>query len=456
MVRRNRSARFLAGAWSACCNAFGMCWKRYSGWEMALFAIGWASFISVIVILLLPIGKGPQLKASASAMPPVTSPAFLKIISHSMAVPIDQGPPVETLTDGDAFVRALIRDIDGAQHSINFMVYIWEDGNFNDMVLAHLERKQRQGVQVRVMLDAYGAQKAPNGKLQRLEQAGGKVATFRSLVPLPWNILRNTKRNHRRAIVVDGVTGYTGGIAVADTWLGEARTPQEWHDFMFRMTGSMAARLQGSFAELWARTTGEVLLGAKFYPGAETTGGTIPYVTLSTSPSPDLYEAESFVFLSLLAARHRIHIETPYFLPDGTMRDVLKQKAKAGVDVTLVLPNHHTDQKSVRWAGQRIFTELMEAGVRIYEYQPTFTHAKLLLVDGGWAVIGTANWDNRSRKINDEVLFGIADSAFTASLEQRFVEDVGKSKKIELKDWRQRGLLQRVLELVSQAFVQQY
>jgi len=195
-----------------------MCWKRYSGWEMALFAIGWASFISVIVILLLPIGKGPQLKASASAMPPVTSPAFLKIISHSMAVPIDQGPPVETLTDGDAFVRALIRDIDGAQHSINFMVYIWEDGNFNDMVLAHLERKQRQGVQVRVMLDAYGAQKAPNGKLQRLEQAGGKVATFRSLVPLPWNILRNTKRNHRRAIVVDGVTGYTGGIAVADTY----------------------------------------------------------------------------------------------------------------------------------------------------------------------------------------------------------------------------------------------
>lgn len=324
------------------------------------------------------------------------------------------------------------------------------------MVLAHLERKQRQGVQVRVMLDAYGAKNAPSRKLERLEQAGGKIATFRSLAPLPWNILRNTKRNHRRAIVVDGVTGYTGGIAVGDAWLGDARTPEEWHDFMFRMTGSMAARLQGSFAELWARTTGEVLLGAKFYPGADTSGGTLPYVTLSTSPSPDLYEAESFVFLSLLAARRSIHVETPYFLPDATIRDVLKQKAKAGVDVTLVLPNHHTDQKSVRWAGQRIFTELMEAGVKIHEYQPTFTHAKLLLVDGAWAVIGTANWDNRSRKINDEVLFGIADPAFTATLEARFAEDVRKSKRIELANWRQRGPLQRTLELVSQAFVQQY
>lgn len=432
-----------------------MCWKRYTGWEMALFAIGWACFISVVVILLLPIGKGPQLKASASAMPSVTSPAFLKAISHHMAVPIDQGPPVETLTDGNAFVRSLMRDIDGAQHSINFMVYIWEDGSFNDTVLAHLERKQRQGIQVRVLLDAYGAKNAPSGKLERLEQAGGKVATFRSLLPLPWNILRNTKRNHRRAIVVDGITGYTGGIAVADMWLGEARTPEEWHDFMFRMTGSMAARLQGSFAELWARTTGEVLLGEKFYPGTDM-GGTIPYVTLSTSPSPDLHEAESFFFLSLLAARRSIHVETPYFLPDATIRDILKQKAKAGVDVTLVLPNQHTDQKSVRWAGQRIFTELMEAGVKIHEYQPTFTHAKLLLVDGVWSVIGTANWDNRSRKINDEVLFGIADPTFNAFLEGRFSEDMRKSKKIELKDWRQRGPFQRTLELVSQAFVQQY
>lgn len=455
MARQKHVRNFLTGAWGTCCKAFGACWKRYSGWELALLAIGWACFVSLVVILLLPIGKGPLLKAQPSTIPDAGSPAFLRSLSHHMAIPVDHGTPVETLVNGNAFVSSLMRDIDGARQSINFMVYIWEDGKFNDMVLARLERKQRQGVEVRVMLDAYGAKHAPSAKLKRLEDAGGKVAVFRSLVPLPWNILRNTKRNHRRSIVVDGVTGYTGGIAVGDSWLGDARTPDEWHDFMFRMKGSMAARLQGSFAELWARTTGEVLLGEKFYPAAYERGS-ISYVTLSTSPSPDLYEVESFIYLSLLAARRSIHIETPYFLPDATMRGVLKQKAMAGVDVTLVLPNRYTDQKSVRWAGQRIFTELMEAGVKIYEYQQTFTHAKLLVIDGSWSVIGTANWDNRSRKINDEVLFGIADPAFAASLEEEFLQDVRKSKRIELKEWRLRGPLQRTLEIASQALVQQY
>jgi cardiolipin synthase len=455
MARRSPVRKFLKGAWSACCTAFGKCWKRYTGWEMALLGIGWACFVSLVVILLLPIGKGPQLSAPATAMPAPASPAFLKNLSYHMALPIDQAPPVETLKDGNAFVRALMRDIDGARHSINFMVYIWEDGNFNDMVLAHLERKQRQGVQVRVMLDAYGAAHAPGRKLERLKEAGGRIATFRSLNPLPWNFLRNTKRNHRRSIVIDGTTGYTGGIAVADSWLGQARTPDEWHDFMFRMTGSMAGRLQGSFAELWAQTTGEVLLGEAFYPATLATG-TIPYVTVSTSPSPDLYEADVFLFFSLLSARHSIHLETPYFLPDATIRGLLKQKARTGVDVALVLPNQHTDQNSVRWAGQRIFTELLEAGVKIYEYQPTFTHAKLLLVDEAWSVIGTANWDNRSRKINDEILFGIADPDLTHFLEQEFAEDVGKSKQIRLEEWRKRGPVQRALEIVSQALVQQY
>ncbi|MES2472108.1 MAG: hypothetical protein V4601_04615, partial [Pseudomonadota bacterium] len=149
MARRRHAPKFLTGAWEVLCKAFGACWKRYSGWEMALFVIGWAAFVSLVVILLLPIGKGPVLKAQASAMPPVTDPAFLKTLSHHMAVPIDQGPPVETLTDGNAVLAALMRDIDSARHSINFMVYIWEDGSFSDTVLAHLERKQRQGVEVR-------------------------------------------------------------------------------------------------------------------------------------------------------------------------------------------------------------------------------------------------------------------------------------------------------------------
>ena len=132
------------------------------------------------------------------------------------------------------------------------------------------------------------------------------------------------------------------------------------------------------------------------------------------------------------------------------------QKARTGVDVVLLLPSNRTDEKSVRWAGQRIFEELLRAGVKIYEYQPTFTHAKLLVEDGRWSVVGSANWDNRSRKLNDEIVVGLSDSALASQLEDRFQIDLRRSKPITLQDWKKRGLIQRALEYVSQTFVQQY
>jgi cardiolipin synthase len=274
------------------------------------------------------------------------------------------------------------------------------------------------------------------------------------LVPLPWTILRNTKRNHRRAITIDGLVGYTGGLAVDDKWLGQARTPEEWHDLMFRFTGSVAARLSGSFSELWMATTGEMLIPPARPENAPPE--TIPYVTLSTSPSPDLFENETFFLCSLWAAQKTIHIETPYFLPDASIREALMQKARAGLDVVLILPSSHTDEKSVRWAGQRIYQELLRTGVKIYEYQPTFNHAKLLAEDGEWSVVGSANWDNRSRKLNDEIVVGMRDRQLASNLEEVFKHDLQRSKLITLQDWQARGPLQRALEYLSQTFVQQY
>jgi cardiolipin synthase len=420
-----------------------------------LFAIGLVSFIAIVVILFLPVGKGPDLITATNPVPPAGSPPFLAAISNHMALPLDRGERPEILQNGDAFLKSFLKDIDGAQRSIDMMTYIWKDGRFSDVLLDHLERRQRAGVQVRLLVDAYGSIKASDSKFGELEKLGGKVMRFHSLMPLPWTIMRNTKRNHRRSIVVDGTIGYTGGIATDDVWLGDARDPSQWHDLMFRVNGSMARRLQGSFAELWAATTGELLQGARFYPEGPT-GRSLPYVTLSTSPSPDLFEAGTFFMFSLLGARESIEMETPYFLPDAAVRKILVEKAKAGVAVTILVPNNHTDEKSVRWAGQRIYEELMAAGVRIFEYQPTFTHTKLLLEDGQWSVIGSANMDNRSRKLNDEIVLGIADPQFADSLDAIFKADLARSRRVQLQSWRRRGLVQRVLEYVSQAFVQQY
>ena len=429
-------------------------WQIYNRWELALFGMGALSFIGIFVILFMPIGKGPELTRPDGPLPSVDSHAFMVTISRFMALPIDQAPRPEVLVNGDQFVARLLPDIDSARHSISLMAYIWKDGKFSDMLLDHLERKQKAGVQVRILLDAYGGLMAPIRKLKRLKSLGGKVATFHSLTPLPWTIMRSTKRNHRRAIVIDGDIAYTGGVGVDDVWLGQARTPSEWHDLMFRVRGSMVGRLQGSFAELWAAATGELLVepGSGDTPGGEL----LPYVALSSSPSPDLYETETFFLMSLLAAQHAILIETPYFLPNASIRKILIDKAKSGVGVTVLVPNEHTDEKSVRWAGQRIYEKLLEGGVKIYEYQPTFTHTKLLLEDGTWSVIGSANQDIRSRRLNDEVVFGISDTSLASSLRAIYAQDLARSKQITLSGWRHRGLMQRTLEFVSQMFVQQY
>ena len=430
-------------------------WQVYTGRELTLLVIGSASFIGIIVILFMPIGKGPEVMIPVGTVPAAGTAPFLSTISNFMTIPVDRAPAVEIFENGEQYLPALLREIDSAQHSINFMAYIWKDGRFSDIVLDHLENRQRAGVQVRILLDAYGGLKAPGRRLERLKDLGGRVVTFHSLLPLPWTVMRSTKRNHRRAIVIDGKTAFTGGFGVDDVWLGNARNPKEWHDLMFLVKDSMAQRLQGSFSELWAATTGELLTGPDFFPSIQTVGA-IPYVALSSSPSPDLYEDETFILLSLAGARNSIEMETPYFLPDASVRKQLIDKAKAGVDIKILVPSSNTDEKSVRWAGQRVYEELLTAGIKIYEYQPTFSHTKLLVEDRTWSVIGSANMDIRSRRLNDEVVLGIQDQPLAQSLHEVFQRDLLKAKPIQLKDWKQRGLVQRILEIICQAFVQQY
>jgi len=430
---------------------------RFRWWEFQFLAIGVISSIAIFVVLFLPLGSGPpQIRASA-AMPAAGTPAFVSELANILTLPVEHAPRVVTFNNGDAFLKALLADIDGSKFSINFMVYIWKDGTFSDQVLAHLEQKQRAGVQVRIMLDAYGGMTAPREKLSRLKALGGKVAVFHSLMPLPWTMARDHKRNHRRSIVIDGDIGYTGGIAVDDVWLGDARNSSQWRDMMFRVQGSMVPHLQAAFSELWLSATGELLAGDKFYPNIPPSAEpSVTYVPLASAPSPDLFEMENFLLISLLGGEHRIIIVTPYFLPDETIKRALIGKASTGVSVTVLVPNDHNDEQSVRAASQYDYEDLLKAGVQIYEFQPTFNHTKLLVIDGKWSVIGSANMDNRSRKLNDEVVFGISDEAFAAELERTVAMDLKRSKQIKIKDWEQRGWWQRAREILARAFVQQY
>ena len=431
-------------------------------WELAFSAIGALSFIAILVVLFLPLGKGPSNFTYTGTPPPVSSPKFVRLIADTMSAPLKQGGTIEPLENGDAFLKAFLADIDAAKSSIDIMVYIWTDGKMSDQVLDRLDRKLKEGVQVRIMVDSYGSswEVAPRKRFKASRQLGAKIEEFNSLTIAPWDFLKNTVRNHRRAMIVDGRIGYTGGTAISDPWLGDARNKKEYRDLMFRVTGPMVHDLQGVFAELWSSMTGEVLVGDAFFPeptGQERGQGRGPtYVPLARVPSPDSLALQKFVLLSILAAEKTVHITSPYFLPDRSLREALIKKAQAGVDVRVLAPNELNDSKAVHHASHDTYDELLSGGVKIYEYQPTFIHTKAMIVDGTWSIIGSANMDNRSRKINQEVIVGIADAAFGARMEEIFAADLSRAKQIELTEWRKRGLWPRIREFWDRHFVEQY
>ncbi|HEY4116000.1 MAG TPA: phospholipase D-like domain-containing protein [Rhizomicrobium sp.] len=427
-------------------------------WEGVLATFGAVALLTILVALFLPFGNGPHWIRPVAPVPAAGSPQFLPLVSNTLTAPIESGSEPQILNNGDAFLKALLADVDGAKQSINFMAYIWEDGKFSDVLLAHLTRKAKAGIAVRIALDGYGSIHAPWSKLKDFERAGGRTTIFHTLMPLPWAMARDHKRNHRRAIIIDGRTGYTGGIAVADTWLGNARNPNEWRDMMFRVDGSMAAHLQAAFAQVWELGTGEILAGEKFYPAgvSDVTGQQLRYIPFVSSPSADTFGMENLFLLSLGAAHRTIHIVSPYFLPDESLRLMLCGKARAGVQVRVLLPNHFNDSRWVRYASQHYYDELLRCGVRISEYQPTFIHTKLMVIDGRWSVIGSANMDNRSRKLNDEIVLGISDDAFAGTLEKIIDADQSRAAPVVLQQWEQRGTWQRALEWIALASVQQY
>lgn len=430
--------------------------QLYAWWELTIFVFGLVSLVTLIIILFLPLASGPSMFTYTSPVPAVSDPNFPSFVSHTLTLPLEKGDSIKILNNGDEFLPAFLSDIDSARSSINIMVYIWEPGSMSDQVLSHLEEKLKQGVQVRVMLDALGSPgQASSSDFKKFKDLGGRVETFHSLTIAPWSISHNQKRDHRRAIIIDGRVAYTGGMAISDKWSGDASDPSQYRDMMFRFTGPMALDLQGIFSELWTTAGGEFLVGDAFYPPSSS-GGSLTYLPLASTPSPDSLVLQKLILLSLMGAQQSIYITTPYFLPDQSFREALIEKAKQGVDVRVLVPNKYNDSSSVRHASQNYYQELLEGGVKIYEYQPTFIHTKTIVIDGSWSVIGSANMDNRSRKLNEENVFGVSDASFGSALRQVFLNDLQKSQEINLADWKKRGLWQRWQEFFALKFVQQY
>jgi cardiolipin synthase len=424
--------------------------QRHGKLHTILLVIGAATVLSILGSIFIAAGTAPDKLYSDRDVAAVDSELFANSLSNLVNAPLERGGSVTPLNNGDEFLPALVEAIDNAEKTINFSVYIWKEGVFSDTVLDALLRAQKRHVAVRILLDDYGAMGLSSSTFTALERSGGRVARFRTPEFGKWT--RMHRRNHRRAIVIDGTIGFTGGMAVKDVWLGNAEDPEHWRDMMFKLTGPLARSLQAAFVSSWAFSSGELLVGADMYPELGQPSGVERFVHLVYSPAADDYRLAEFFIMPILAARTSILIVSPYFIPDTHLESVLIKKAQQGVDVRMLLPGKHIDHSLPRSIAQSHYEVLLEAGVKISEYRPTFIHSKFMVVDGQWSVVGTPNLNYRSRQLDEENAFGILDRELAGQLVEIFHADSKNADAIQLENWERRSVIWRFIERFSRFF----
>ncbi len=352
---------------------------------------------------------------------------------------LHHGNCVTVFTNGGAFYPAMLQAICQATRSINMELYIFQPGQIADQFVAELSAKARQGIRVTIVVDAIGSLSLWGRPVRRLRKAGCRIESYQRL---RWySLARLNNRTHRELLIVDGKTAFVGGAGIADWWVYPSfkrlRWHKPWRDTMARLEGPVVAALMGVAAENWLECCGEILTGPDYFPNLTAAGDATAFVVKS-SPS-DRATASRVTFQMLMeAADHSIHISTPYFLPDRALRRALLESARRGVGITVIVPGRKTDQKWVRLASRRMWGQLLEAGVRIFEYRETMTHMKLLVADELWSVLGTTNIDNRSFEHNDEVNVAMRDRGLAARLLEDYARDLADSREITLERWRRR------------------
>ena len=375
--------------------------------------------------------SGKQVRHEIAPLYSARSPEFRQSAGSLVGPNFLPGNNVTTLVNGDQIFPSMLAAIRSAKQSINFETYVFWDGEIARQFIDALVERARAGVKVSIILDAQGTHKMGLSNLARLKDAGVDVAKYN---PLFWPDLRRyNNRTHRKLLIVDGKVGFIGGVGIADEWAGNADSPKHWRDNHYRVTGPVVAQLQGVFMDNWLKVRGRVLHGPEYFPPIAATGPYLAQVFKSSPRGGDL-DIHLLYLLAIASAQHTLRIENAYFLPDDLTRNELIAAAKRGVKVEIILPGKHIDQKLVRLASKRHWPALIEAGAKIYEYQPSMVHVKLLIVDDVFVSVGSGNFDNRSIRLNDEANLDVWDREFAAKQISLFNGDKRRSREIVVDD----------------------
>jgi cardiolipin synthase len=371
---------------------------------------------------------------------------FVRTMSAFSNGAISNGNAVQTLVNGDEIFPSMLAAISAARSSINFETYIYWSGKVGYDFARALAAKSREGIEVRVLIDWVGSLPFDEDLIRVMTSAGVEFVRFR---PVHWYTLdRVNNRTHRKLLIVDGSVAFTGGVGIADKWLGDARNVDEWRDTHYHITGPVVAAFQAAFAENWLEATGETLLGDEFYPPLEASGDLQAQLVVSSQPNGS--ENMELMFLTAIAsAQNHIRIGMACFVPDETALKQLVDARERGVEVVVIVPNHLTDVPIVRKGSRHFWGELLRAGVRIHEFQPTMYHPKILIVDDVWTSLGSTNFDERSLRLNDEASLNVYGADFTATQIDVFETDLKRSRQISLAEWEARPLSEKITDWLA-------
>jgi len=368
------------------------------------------------------------------------------VLESTCQTQLESGNRVEIFTNGDRFYPAMLDAIRQARETVTLECYIFKNGSIGDRFVEALCERARAGVRVTIVMDAIGSFGAVRRLSKPLRAAGCRVAAYQRFM---WYRLgRLNNRTHRELLVVDGTVAFAGGAGVADWWGMPLHGKPMWRDLMARIEGPVVARIQGVLSENWLECCGEIMTGPETYKPHRKVGEVAAFAVKS-SPS-DRSTASRALFQTLVeSASDSVLISTPYFLPDRAFREAIRRTAGRGVAFIVIVPGSRTDQRWVRLASRRMYGQLLEAGVRMFEYEAGMTHVKALLVDELWAVIGTTNFDNRSFEHNDEVNVAFRDAGVTARLAADLEADLKQCKEITLEAWRRRPVWEKLVGTVA-------
>ena len=402
---------------------------------------------ALLIVLFLNLRAGEkQIRYELSHRFAVSDPQFVRTMGQLLGPAIVGGNRIKALQNGDEIFPAMLEAIRKARETITFETYIYWSGDVGRKFSDALCERARTGVKVHVLLDWMGSGKIETKYLDDLKSAGAEVERYH---PLRWyNITRINNRTHRKLLVVDGKIGFTGGVGIADLWQGNADSKDHWRDSHYQVEGPAVAQMQAAFTDNWIKTRAKVLFGPEYFPELKPLGNSLAQV-FKGSRSEGSESIRLMYLLSIASATQSIRLQAAYFVPDDLAIETFVSARKRGVKIEIIVPGPNTDAHLVQSASRSLWGALLDAGVQIYEYQPTMYHCKVLIVDNVWVSVGSTNFDDRSFRLNDEANLNIYDLIFAAEQVKVFDADKSKSRLMNRTEFKNRSRLGKLWDEIA-------